>query len=172
MDERARQALIRMGMYPIFPQSSPEMIEMLDQFNQIDIRFQDFYDWIELACSINGYKLLDELGIEEDDVWNWYSEKYDIYEKNQHWGLPLVELMILLFLHYRRWRFVSGGQEYDFINSLLIEISEKTNNLYQPEEQDREWLDEHNREEVKSDFPVISSQNNDEESKTADADNT
>lgn len=157
MDNQKRQKLIDMGMYPI-DKSKPKSVK-LDKFNPHEIKFTDFYDWINLAFYINVPDLLKEkfvpLSVQIRD--KWFYEKIDYWKVHGRWNLELVELIIVLYLHHNEMRFDPAGQNYDLINSVLVEIAEQTNNSYQPNEEDRKWIQKQNKEEITAFFNVISS---------------
>jgi len=169
MDETKRQKMIDLGMFPI-SRNEPKVIKLTD-FDPNEIQFADFYDWVNVAYYIDLRELMKELpdlySARRYDVWLY--EKIDYWKSNGRWDLDVVRLIVVLYLHHQELRFVTGGLKYELINSVLMELAEQTDNVYQPRQEDREWVERRNQEEVDAFFHGFSPPD-DEKDKTANAD--
>ena len=122
----------------------------LSDFDTKSIEFSSYFEWQDLARSIDGYRIMQEIGL------NSRTERMGFWKSNKNsWkstgiiNLPVSELLLLLFIERNKLRFVSGGEDYDFVNALLIEIAKQTGINYQPNSKDRSLVNKANFEEVK-----------------------
>jgi|GEM_PF-2421335 len=156
MDETTRQKMIDMGMFPT-SREKPKVVKLAD-FNLSAVKFIDFYDWVNVAYYFDPRELIkdmpDILSARRIDI--WFSNRIDYWKSNKKWDLDVARLIVVLYLHHQELRFISGGLDYDLINSLLIEIAEQTNNEYKPREEDKKWVEKRNREEVSATFRIVS----------------
>lgn len=142
-----REKWIEAGMFPTT--KNPPMIKTRQEFDELDINFLDYYDWFDIAHLINGYALLAEIGIDEHPKINIWIDRRETYQKDkQRWDLPLFDLMILLFFHARSLKMDPRGQDYDYVNTLLIEIAEHLGIAYSPNKKDRQWVIERKRRDI------------------------
>lgn len=121
----------------------------LHDLEKIPVEFSHYFDWQDLARSIDGYTIFREMELpSKTEVHQFWLSRKRFWKESGMWKLPLGELLLVLFMEWRKLRFVSGGEDYDIVNSLLIDIAQKTGNYYEPKEQDCQRVNKGNWEEV------------------------
>jgi hypothetical protein len=123
----------------------------LHDLETIPIEIASYKEWRQLARSIDGYKILNEIGYDSPEkVREFYFVKRRAWSKTSGWNLNLTELLLVLFLTNQRSRFLAGGENYKYINSILEAISQQAAGSYIPIDADSEWVLKENKKELQS----------------------
>lgn len=142
----------------------------LEELQNTKVSLTSYFEWEDLARSIDGYTIFKELGLlNKEAVHGFWLSRKRAWTANGNWKLPLEELLLVLFMEWRKLRFVTGGENYEVINSLLIEIAELTSISYKPDINDQELVDRHNQKEVTAFFSQFRKAD-DEKEKPSNAD--
>lgn len=135
---------------------SEKKFTSLNDIEEKSVEINFYREWRKLATSLDGYKILAEMGYEGRDWQVFWREKRYAVTKETGWNLNLAEALLLLFLIHQRSKFLSGGENYKLINSILLKIAELTDSDYvSDEETDKAWVNERNRKDIVANHPKI-----------------